>query len=58
MKFAATTIASLAFAASIASARSDETIIVTRAGSQPSTAGPAENFTGSVSTRFKGPTPG
>jgi quercetin dioxygenase-like cupin family protein len=56
MKFAATAIASLAVAASIASAQSDQTIMVMRAGSQPSAAGPAENFTGSVrvDSRFKG----
>jgi quercetin dioxygenase-like cupin family protein len=56
MKLAVMTIASLALAASIASAQSDQAITVTRAGSQPSTAGGAENFTGSVrvDSRFKG----
>jgi quercetin dioxygenase-like cupin family protein len=56
MKLAAMTIASLALAASIVSAQSDQAITVTRAGSQPSTAGEAENFTGSVrvDARFKG----
>lgn len=56
MKLAAMTIASLALAASIALAQSDQAITVTRAGSQPSAAGSAENFTGSVrvDSRFKG----
>jgi quercetin dioxygenase-like cupin family protein len=56
MKLAVMTIASLALAASIASAQSDQAITVTRAGSQPSTVGGAENFTGSVrvDSRFKG----
>lgn len=56
MKLAAMTIASLALAASIASGQSDQAITVTRAGSQPSTTGGAENFTGSVrvDSRFKG----
>ncbi|PDT44045.1 cupin domain-containing protein [Sinorhizobium fredii] len=56
MKIAAMTVASLVLAASSASAQSDQAITVTRAGSQPSTAGAAENFTGSVRVddRFKG----
>lgn len=56
MKLPAITIASLVFAASIASAQSDQAITVTRAGSQPSTTGAAENFTGAVrvDSRFKG----
>ena len=56
MKLAAMTITSLALAASIAGAQSDQPITVTRAGSQPSTTGGAENFTGSVrvDSRFKG----
>lgn len=56
MKLAAMTVASLVLAASSASAQSDQAITVTRAGSQPSTAGAAENFTGSVRVddRFKG----
>ncbi len=56
MNLAAMTIASLVFAASMASAQSDQAITVTRAGSQPSTSGAAENFTGSVrvDARFKG----
>ncbi len=51
MKLAAMTVASLVLAASSASAQSDQAITVTRAGSQPSTAGAAENFTGSVRVR-------
>ncbi|MDX0931168.1 cupin domain-containing protein [Sinorhizobium medicae] len=56
MKLAAMTAASLVLAASSASAQSDQAITVTRTGSQPSTAGAAENFTGSVRVddRFKG----
>jgi quercetin dioxygenase-like cupin family protein len=34
--------------ASVGAAQPDQTITVTRAGSQPSSSGPAENFTGSV----------
>ncbi|MBR0756402.1 cupin domain-containing protein [Bradyrhizobium jicamae] len=47
------------FGASAASAQSDLMITVTRPGSQPSSAGPAENFTGSVrvDSRFKGTAP-
>ncbi len=56
MKLATMTAASLVLAASSASAQSDQAITVTRAGSQPSTAGTAANFTGSVRVddRFKG----
>jgi quercetin dioxygenase-like cupin family protein len=56
MKFAAMTVASLLIATSTASAQSDQAITVMRAGSQPSTVGGAENFTGSVrvDSRFKG----
>lgn len=56
VKLPALTVASLVVAASVASARSDQAITVTRAGSQPSTIGSAENFTGSVrvDSRFKG----
>jgi quercetin dioxygenase-like cupin family protein len=56
MKFAAMTVASLLLATSTASAQSDQAITVTRAGSQPSTVGGAENFTGTVrvDSRFKG----
>lgn len=45
--------------ASAALAQSDPMIAVTRAGSQPSTVGPAENFTGSVrvDSRFQGTAP-
>ncbi|ATU93920.1 cupin [Phyllobacterium zundukense] len=56
MKRQALTITSLVLAASVASAQSDQAIAVTRAGSQPSTIGSAESFTGSVriDSRFKG----
>ena len=56
MKRAALTTASIVLAASIASAQSDQAVTVTRAGSQPSTTGAAENFTGAVrvDSRFKG----
>jgi len=56
MKLPAVTIASLVLAASVASAQSDQAITVTRAGSQPSATGAAENFTGAVrvDSRFKG----
>lgn len=59
MKFAAMTVASLLLATSTASAQSDQAITVTRAGSQPSSVGGAENFTGSVrvDSRFKGTGP-
>ncbi|PIO43074.1 cupin domain-containing protein [Phyllobacterium zundukense] len=56
VKRQALTITSLVLAASVASAQSDQAIAVTRAGSQPSTIGSAESFTGSVriDSRFKG----
>jgi quercetin dioxygenase-like cupin family protein len=56
MKLAAMTFASLLLATSTASAQSDQAITVARSGSQPSTVGGAENFTGSVrvDSRFKG----
>ncbi len=59
MKLTAMTIASLVFAASIASAQSDHTITVTRPGSQPSSMGSADNFTGSVrvDSRFQASAP-
>ncbi len=55
-------VAVTAFAALCASAvlaQSDPMIAVTRAGSQPSTVGPTENFTGSVrvDSRFQGTAP-
>jgi quercetin dioxygenase-like cupin family protein len=56
MKLAAMTLASLVLAASAAWAQSDQVVTVTRAGSQPSAVGGAENFTGAVrvDSRFKG----
>ncbi len=50
------TAASLILAGSVASAQSDQSVRVTRSGSEPSTTGAAENFTGSVRVddRFKG----
>jgi quercetin dioxygenase-like cupin family protein len=47
---------SIALCTSVAPAEADPMITVTRPGSQPSTIGPAENFTGSirVDSRFKG----
>ncbi len=48
MKSLAATATSLLLAASVASAEPDNGITVTPAGSQPSTQGSAENFTGSV----------
>lgn len=54
---AATVVA--AFSASAAMSQSTSAITVTRPGSQPSTIGPAENFTGSVrvDSRFQGTAP-
>mgnify|MGYP003382702970 CR=1 FL=1 len=54
---AATVVAALS--ASAAMAQSTSAITVTRPGSQPSTIGPAENFTGSVrvDSRFQGTAP-
>lgn len=59
MKRLAIIVIPLFLAASIASAQSDQAITVTRASSQPSTAGGAENFTGAVRvvSRFKGTGP-
>lgn len=56
VKLAAMTVASFVLATSIVSAQSDGAVTVTRTGSQPSTTGAAENFTGSVRVddRFKG----
>jgi quercetin dioxygenase-like cupin family protein len=56
MKSLAATILSIALCASVAVAGADPMITVTRPGSQPSTMGSAENFTGSVrvDSRFKG----
>jgi quercetin dioxygenase-like cupin family protein len=48
MKSIALTVSSLLLFASAASAQPDQTVVVTRAGSQPSSAGSADNFTGSV----------
>ncbi len=59
MKSLAATILSFAVLTSSASAQSIQMITVTHPGSQPSTAGPAENFTGSVrvDSRFQGSAP-
>jgi quercetin dioxygenase-like cupin family protein len=59
MKSLAATILSLAVLASSASAQSNQTITVTHPESQPSTVGPADNFTGSVrvDSRFQGTAP-
>ncbi|TSD83123.1 cupin domain-containing protein [Mycobacterium sp. KBS0706] len=59
MKSLAATIVSIVLCASAASAQSNQMITVTRPGSQPSAAGPAENFTGSVrvDSRFQGTAP-
>ncbi len=54
MKSLAATATSLLLAASVASAEPDNGITVTPAGSQPSTHGSAENFTGSVPRRTPG----
>ncbi|WP_171520791.1 cupin domain-containing protein [Ensifer canadensis] len=56
MKLAAMTFASLIVAAPAAWAQSDQAVTVSHAGSQPSTAGGDENFTGAVRVddRFKG----
>jgi quercetin dioxygenase-like cupin family protein len=58
MKFSVV-VALVVLAASAALAQSDQAITVTRAGSQPSAAGPAQNFTGSVrvDSRFQGTAP-
>jgi quercetin dioxygenase-like cupin family protein len=59
MKSLAATILSLAVLASSASAQSNQTITVMHPESQPSTVGPAVNFTGSVrvDSRFQGTAP-
>lgn len=59
MKSLAATIVSIALFASAASAQSDPMITITRPGSQPSSTGPATNFTGSVrvDSRFQGTAP-
>jgi quercetin dioxygenase-like cupin family protein len=59
MKSFAAAVASLFLVASTASAQSGQMITVTRAGSQPSSAGSANNFTGSVrvDTRFQASAP-
>lgn len=56
MKSLAATIISIGLITSSAPARADPMITVTRPGSQPSSTGPAENFTGlvHVDSRFKG----
>ena len=56
MRSLAATIGSIALCASTASADTNQMIMVTRAGTQPSATGGAENFTGSVrvDSRFKG----
>ncbi|HEX5232487.1 MAG TPA: cupin domain-containing protein [Bradyrhizobium sp.] len=56
MRSFAGAILSIALCASVVPAEADPMITVTRPGSQPSTIGPAENFTGSirVDSRFKG----
>ncbi|MEZ2221761.1 cupin domain-containing protein [Rhizobium sp. RCC_161_2] len=48
MKTIVLTILSLSLLASAALAEPERAVVVTRAGSQPSTLGPADNFTGSV----------
>jgi quercetin dioxygenase-like cupin family protein len=59
MKSLAAAIVFVVLSASAASAQSSQTITVTRPGSQPSSVGPAKNFTGSVrvDTRFQGSAP-
>lgn len=59
MKSLAATALAITLSASIASAQADSVITVTHPGSQPSTTGPAENFTGSVrvDSRFQGTAP-
>lgn len=56
MKALAATIVSIVLCASATSAQSDQMITVAHPGSQPSEAGPADNFKGSVrvDSRFKG----
>ena len=59
MKSVAATIISIVLYTSAASAQSSQIITVTHAGSQPSTAGSVDNFTGSVrvDSRFEGTAP-
>jgi quercetin dioxygenase-like cupin family protein len=59
MKSFAAAVASLFLVASTASAQSGQMITVTRAGSQPSSAGSANNFTGAVrvDSRFQATAP-
>lgn len=58
-KQVATISAAALFSASLAVARADQAITVTRPGSQPSSVGPASNFTGSVrvDSRFQASAP-
>lgn len=59
MKSLVATTLAIALCASAVSAQADPVITVTHPGSQPSTTGPAENFTGTVrvDSRFQGTTP-
>lgn len=59
MKSLAATIISIVLCTSSASAQSNQTITVTRPGSQPSSVGAAANFTGTVhvDSRFQGTAP-
>jgi quercetin dioxygenase-like cupin family protein len=59
MGFAAAAVAALILAAPSASAQPDQTILVTRVGSQASAMGTAENFTGAVrvDSRFRATAP-
>src|SRR3954469_7888191 len=59
MKFLVASIVFIALCASVALAQTSPMITVTRPGAQPSAAGAAENFTGSVrvDSRFQGSAP-
>jgi quercetin dioxygenase-like cupin family protein len=59
MKSVAAAIISIVLGASAASVQSSQMVTVTHPGSQPSTGGPADNFTGSVrvDSRFQGTAP-
>lgn len=59
MKLAAITALALGFVSATASAQKDKVVVVTRAGSQPTTAGAADNFTGTVrvESRFQRQSP-
>ena len=59
MKFLAAMMVVVSMCASTASAQSPQTVTVTRAGSQPSSVGSADNFTGRVrvDSRFQASTP-